>query len=71
MCCMSLWGRNRKRCLTLDSLRVENTMKTLYALLLDETGQAAALRAETPCLLAWPDENEKLELKKWEGIRNE
>ncbi len=46
-------------------------MKTLYALLLDEAGQAAALRAETPCLLAWPDENEKLELKKWEGIRNE
>ena len=64
-------GKERKRCLTLDSLRVENTMKTLYALLLDEAGQVAALRAETPCLLVWPDKNEKLELKKWEGIRNE
>ena len=40
-------------------------------LLLDEAGQVAALRAETPCLLVWPDKNEKLELKKWEGIRNE
>lgn len=61
-------GKERARSLTLDSLRAEKTMKTLYALLLDEAGQTAALCAETPCLLAWPDENEKLELKKWEGI---
>ena len=61
-------GKERARSLTLDSLWAEKTMKTLYALLLDEAGQTAALCAETPCLLAWPDENDKLELKKWEGI---
>ena len=60
-------GMEPEKCTFVDYAQNTAPAHSVYVMLLDSASQTAYIASSTPCILAYPDQNGRLQLKKWEG----
>ena len=60
-------GMEQEKSMLVDYAQDTAPAQSVYVMLLDSVSQTAYISAASPCILAYPDQNGRLQLKNWEG----